>query len=161
MIVKDESGYLNKIKGESKTEPEVEELNQEDLKKWILALRGDFHYAPKKYVKGDKIEGIENIKWMMKQLINFKYRLKGKHLWDWRHALKILNEEELRIYSVVSRLGLKTEDLEIGLKENWKLMKDIDKHYSNLYNEEPFPDFDKVLWKRINKLIEISHRQED
>jgi predicted nucleotidyltransferase len=154
MIILKDDGTLADIKAMSIEMPEVEELSTDELVKMLLYLRTDFIYAPMKYCKGDKAEGIENMKWMYGQLIQFKYKLKGKNIWDYRKYEKILTREELGNWKIITALEPTASGLEKGLRINWNIMKECDKIYAEKHNKILFEEFDKLMWARIKILLQ-------
>lgn len=154
MIILKDDGTLADIKARSIETPEVEELSTEEFIKMLLYLRTDFIYAPMKFCKGDKAEGIENVKYMYGELIQFKYKLKGKNIWDHRKYEKILTEKELANYRIITVLEPTASDLEKGLKINWNILKECDKIYTEKFNEVLYEEFDDIMWTRIESLLQ-------
>ena len=154
MIILKDNGTLADIKTRSKETPEVEELSTEELIKMLLYLRTDFIYAPMKFCKGERAEGIENVKYMYGELIQFKYKLRGKNIWDHRKYEKILTEEELSNYRIITVLEPTASDLEKGLKINWNILKECDKIYTEKFNEVLYEEFDDIMWARIEALLQ-------
>ena len=154
MIILKDNGILADIKARSRETPEVEELSTKEFIKMLLYLRTDFIYAPMKFCKGDKAEGIENVKYMYGELIQFKYKLRGKNIWDHRKYENILTEEELSNYRIITVLEPTANDLEKGLKINWNILKECDKIYTEKFNEVLYEEFDDIMWARIDSLLQ-------
>ncbi|MDO9537884.1 MAG: nucleotidyltransferase domain-containing protein [Thermoplasmata archaeon] len=154
MIILKDDGTLSDIKARSMEMPEVEELSTEELIKMLLYLRTDFIYAIMKFRKGERAEGFENVKWMFKQLIQFKYGLAGKNIWDYRKYETILTMEELENWKTITMLEPTASDLEKGLMINWKNMKEIDRFYTEKFNKVLYEEFDALMWARIEKLLQ-------
>jgi len=154
MIILKDDGTLADIKARSMKMLEVEELPTEELVKMLLYLRTDFIYAPMKFCKGDRAEGIENMKWMYGQLIQFKYKLRGKNIWDYRKYEKILTREEIDNWKTITALEPTVNGLEKGLTINWKIMKECDKMFTEKCNEFLYHEFDKLMWARIKTLLQ-------
>ena len=157
VILKDDETLAN-VKKESQKLPKAEILSTEELVKMLLYLRTDFIYAPMKFCKGDRAEGIENVKYMFGELIKFKYKLNGISIWDHRKYEKTLSEQELNNWKIITAIEPTASGLELGLKINWKIIKEIDQIYTDRFNEVLYQEFDEIMWARIEELLEIAKK---
>ncbi len=159
LIILKDNGTLADIKAKSQKLPKAKILSTEELVKMLLYLRTDFIYAPMKFCKGDRAEGIENVKYLFGELTKFKYGLKGISIWDHRKYERILTQEELSNWKIITTLEPTASGLEKGLKLNWKIMKEIDQIYTDEFNEVLYAEFDEIMWARIEKLLEIARNE--
>jgi len=156
LIILKDNGILADTKVQSQKLPKAEILSTEEFVKMLLYLRTDFLYAPMKFCKGDRAEGIENVKYLFGELIKFKYKLNGISIWDHRKYEKILSEQELNDWKIITTIEPTASGLEMGLKLNWKIMKEIDQIYADEFNEVLYQEFDEIMWARIEELLQIA-----
>lgn len=116
--------------------------------------RTDFEYAAREFRKGEKLEAIENVKYVHKELLDFGRGLEGVHIRDFRKLEQILSDDERRVFDEVYSLKPTREDLRRGLEINWRLMEKLDGIFEERYGETGYSEFDRKLWKRISQLLD-------
>lgn len=154
VIVKDQDDFLAGIReASSKLEP-VKPVSQREFGFFLLTQRVDFEYAAREFAKGERIEAIENVKFVFKQLLDFNKRLQGIRVRDFRRLERILSEEERAMFDQMYSLKPTKSDLRKGQKLNWRLMSKLDEIYEERHDELDFAELDKKLRNRIDELLE-------
>jgi predicted nucleotidyltransferase len=154
VIVKDNDDFLAGIReASSKLEP-VKPVSQREFRFFLLTQRVDFEYAAREFAKGERIEAIENVKFVFKQLLDFHKRLQGVHIRDFRKLDRILTEDERRVFDEVYSLKPTKSDLRRGQELNWRLMNKLDEIHEERHGRLDFGELDKKLRNRIDELLE-------
>jgi hypothetical protein len=154
VIVKDRNDFLAGIReASSKLEP-VKPVSQREFRFFLLTQRVDFEYAAREFAKGERIEAIENVKFVFKQLLDFYKRLQGIYVRDFRKLEWILNEDERAMFDQMYSLKPTKSDLRRGQELNWRLMKKLDGMYEETHGKLDFVELDKKLRNRIDELFE-------
>lgn len=154
VIVKDKDDFLAGIgEASSKMEP-VKPVTQGEFRFFLLTQRADFEYAAREYAKGERIEAIENVKFVFKQLLDFYKRLQGVHIRDFRKLEQILTEDERKVFDEIHSLKPTKSDLRRGQKLNWRLMNKLDEIQEERHGKLDFMELDKKLRNRIDELLE-------
>lgn len=154
VIVKDKDDFLAGIReASSKLEP-VKPVSQREFRFFLLTQRVDFEYAAREYAKGERIEAIENVKFVFKQLLDFNKRLQGVHIRDFRKLERILTEDERKVFDEIYSLKPTKSDLKRGQRLNWELIRKLDEMYETRHGELDFKELDAKLRNRIDELLE-------
>jgi len=153
VIIKDKDGFLAKIKEASSSMQPVKPVSQREFRYFLLTQRADFEYAAREFAKGERIEAIENVKFVFKQLLDFYERLQGIRVRDFRRLERILTEEERELFDEIYSLRPTKSDLRKGQRLNWQLMNKLDGMYEERHGKLDLSDFDDKLWKRIDDLL--------
>ncbi|MFQ5883520.1 MAG: nucleotidyltransferase domain-containing protein, partial [Thermoplasmata archaeon] len=122
VIIKDKDDFLAKIREKSSSMQPVKPVSQREFRFFLLTQRADFEYAAREFAKGERIEAIENVKFVFKQLLDFYERLQGIRVRDFRKLERILTEEERRLFDGIYSLRPTKSDLRRGQGLNWQLM---------------------------------------
>lgn len=154
VVVKDKDGFLEDIGRRSSTLEPVLRVTKEEFRFFLLMRRTDFEYAAREFRKGEKLEAIENVKWVHKELLDFGRRLEGVKIRDFRKLEQILTDDERVAFDEVYSLRINTKDVKRGLKINWGLMERLDGIFEERYGDLGYSEFDKRLWKRIGQLLD-------
>lgn len=153
MIVKDKDDLLSKTKAESSDKTWAEPVSKQEFRYLLLMQRTDFHYAVGKFLQGQRFEGIENVKYVFKNLLGLKYRLAGIHIWDFRHLESTLSEEYMDLFQKIYSLKPVLEDLKKGQEINWVLLNELDSIYEREHGSLDFSDLDEKIKKRIKEML--------
>ncbi len=153
MIVKDKDDLLSKVKAESSDKSWAEPVSKQEFRYFLLMQRTDFHYGVSKFMQGQRFEGIENVKYVFKNLLDFKYRLEGVHIWDFRRLETILNEDEMSLFEEVYSLKPVHKDLKKGQSINWVLLNELDSIYEREHGNLDFSELDEKIKKRIDEML--------
>lgn len=153
VIIKDKDDFLAEIRETSSSMQPVKPVSQREFRFFLLTQRADFEYAAREFAKGERIEAIENVKFVFKQLLDFYERLQGIRVRDFRKLERILTEEERQLFDEVYSLKPTKSDLKKGQRINWQLMDKLDGIYEERHGKLDLSDFDDKLWKRMDDLL--------